>query len=156
MILINKSCYNFGVTESKFNFKLLLSVLGVATGVAGMYFAATRLVPNVLVTLTQAEPEKIVSMADSLVLGEKILARADGTDTNVVNVFVLNTDLQGVADKQVFLSSSGGLIDEAVKLTDKDGKASFEIRSEVEGQFEVSAAVEGAPLSRGVTVTFRN
>lgn len=143
------------MNESKFNIKLLLSVLGVATGVTGIYFSATRLVPNVLVTYTQAEPEKIVSMADSMVIGEKLLARADGTEACVVNVFVLNSDLQGVVNKQITVSSTGGVIPESIKTTDENGKASFEVVSSSPGQFEVTAMVEGVPLERGVTVTFR-
>jgi hypothetical protein len=116
---------------------------------------ATQVVPNVLVTLTKAAPASKISIPESRVLGEKILAKADGIDKCVVNVFLMDADGKGVAGKKIELSGSKGI--KVIKdTTDSDGKASFAVTSKEEGQFTLTASVGGSMLAKGVVVTFRN
>jgi hypothetical protein len=137
--------------KSKTYLTLGLMVLGGGL----IYFLATNVVPRMFVTLTKAAPATIVSLNDSYVLGERILAKADGADKCVVNVFIMDASGKGVAGKGVSLTGIDGISPE-VRATDKDGKASFNIVSSEEGTFPLEATVDGAPVGRSVRVTFRN
>ncbi len=134
--------------------KYLLIGLSVV-GLLVIYYLSTQLVPRIFVTLTKAAPATVISATDSYILGDRILAKADGIDECRINVFALDKSGKGVEGKQVILE---GLEDiEAVnQLTDKDGKASFKIRSKTEGQFTVVAIADGKTIPGGVKVTFRN
>lgn len=136
---------------------------GLLLGIGLIYYLATYVVPRAMVTMTKAAPATKVSFNNSLVIGKKILARADGKDSCVVNVFVMDDSNKGVAGKMVEMEAVNKVVGgkeakvstlEAV--TDKDGNMSFEIVSEAEGQYTVTASIEGIPLSRSLVVTFRN
>jgi len=115
---------------------------------------AANVVPNALITLTKAAPSKRMSLDNSYVLGARILAKADDIDKCVVNVFVMDSDNKGVPGKTVNISGDPKSLNQTV-VTDKDGRANFEITSDKEGQFEVLAQVEGVALNQGVKITFR-
>lgn len=132
--------------------------LGVGlVALAGVYYLAWQALPRALVTMTKGTPGLYVSIKDSYVIGEKILARADGKDKCIVNVFLVDNRGRAVPSKSVVLSGMEGLTEAGggTATTDNDGKASFELTSTKEGQFRVTAMVEGVPLPGGVTVTFR-
>jgi hypothetical protein len=134
---------------------LYIKVVLIVVAIGVTYFLAAVVMPNVLVTLTKAAPATVISTNDSRVLGEKILAKADGIDKCVVNVFILDKDGKGVSGKNVSMEGVDGIT--AVKpVTDNDGKSVFSITSKIEGQFTLSALVEGTPLPREIKVTFRN
>ncbi len=119
-----------------------------------LLFLATKVVPSVLVTLTKAAPASKVSVGNSYILGGKTLARADGEDKCVVNVFVLDKDSKGV--KGVAVSLLGTPEGEIESISGVDGKTSFELSSKIEGQFPVSATIARTPMAGGVKLTFRN
>jgi hypothetical protein len=127
----------------------------VSLGLVAIYFMAAFVVPRMFVTLTKAAPATRVSVADSYILGQRILARADGKDKCLINVFILDKSGKGVQGKRVVLEGVEGI--NAIKdMTGSDGKASFEITSVEEGQYNITAMVEGIPLTKQVRVTFRN
>lgn len=143
--------------------KLGLVVGGLVLGLGLTYYLATQVVPRAMVTMTKAAPATKVSFKSSLLIGEKILAKADGKEKCIINVFVMDESGKGVAGKVADLSvtakreTSGEAKAEAVEaMTSKDGKMSFELVSETEGQYVVEANIEGVPLGRSVVVTFRN
>lgn len=139
------------------NSRLLFTLGGILVGLFGIYFIATQVVPSVLVTLTKAAPATRVSLQNSLVIGDKILAKADGSDSCVINVFLLDTSNKGVVNKRVELDVIAGVtIIPVSAITDSDGKSTFEVTSNTEGQFQLTARAEGVSLPRGITVTFRN
>ena len=140
------------------NSKYAFLALGLIVSLLGIYFVSAELVPRVLVTMTKAAPARKVSLGNSYVLGSKMLAKADGKDKNVVNVFVLDDRSQGVAGKQVALSSKEGLValEGNASMTDNQGKETFEFASAKEGIFEIEASVDGVPMPQGVRLTFRN
>ncbi len=117
-------------------------------------FLAIKVVPSVLVTLTKAAPSSKVDLASSYILGGKILARADGEDKGVVNVFVLDKDGKGI--KGVTVALSGTPEGEMQTVSGNEGKAAFEVTSKTEGQFGVSAIISGMPIAGEVRLTFRN
>lgn len=137
------------------NKSLYLKIGGAVLALGFVFFMAVYVVPRALVTMTKAAPASVVSLSDSTMIGERLLARADGKDECVVDVYVLDKSSKGVAKKMVILEGLED-ISPTNMLTDKDGKAKFVIKSTKEGTFPISANVEGATLSKIIKVTFRN
>ena len=79
------------------------------------------------------------------------MARADGEDKCIVNVFVLDADGKGIVSKQVQLSGLG----ELTSITNSMGKATFELTSSVAKQYELMASINGVALGKTLKVTFR-
>jgi hypothetical protein len=128
-------------------------VLGLI-GVVFIGFMAIKVVPTIFVTWTKAAPATKVSLNSSYLIGGKILARADGVEKCVVNVFVLDASGKGV--KGIVVGLVGMESGELQAMSDNEGKAVFEITSLTEGQFVLNANIGGVPLDRTLKVTFRN
>jgi len=136
------------ITDKK---NILYSGIGFLIAIAGVVYLGTTVIPKALVTLTKASTVQKVSVKNSLLMGQKMMAKADGQDKCVVNVFVLDGDGKGIVGRSVQLSGLG----ELEAATDSLGKATFELTSTTVGQYELTAQVGGLPLSGTVTVTFR-
>jgi len=134
--------------------KLYVWLLLSAFGVVFIGFMAIKVVPSLFVTWTKAAPATKVSLSSSYLIGGNILAKADGLDKCVVNVFVLDANSKGVRGVAVSLSGMGG--GELQAVSDNEGKAVFEVTSVEEGQYTLSASIGGVPLDRTLRVTFRN
>jgi hypothetical protein len=112
--------------------------------------------PRVTLTyMTRASRVGDVENQTSYVIGEKILCKADGIDKCRVNVFAADGEGLAVQGKKVLLSGLDD-IKTVNNETDKFGKASFDLSSKKEGQYQISATVDGKKLSKTVTVTFKN
>jgi hypothetical protein len=133
--------------------KPYLGVILVVVGIGFALFMAINVVPNIFVSLTRAAPATKVSINDSYLLGGDILAKADGIDKNVVNVYVLDKNGRGVGGIPVTLS---GMKEDLEVVSNNEGKAVFELTSATEGIFELTASVGGVPLAKTLKVTFRN
>ncbi len=130
--------------------------LGIGViAVGGLYFLAARVVPSVLVTVSQAGVGTKVSLSDSYVLGERLLAKADGEDKCKVNVFLMDDAGRAVPGKAVVLSGMDGIVENS-GVSDGNGRVAFEMVSGKEGQFELGATVEGVEIPQTVMVTFRD
>jgi len=127
----------------------------IAIGLMVTLYLSTILVSRVMVTFTKAAPSSKVSLQNSYILGNKLLATADGRDKATVNVFVLDKDGKGIAGKNVSLSGAENIIPE-YGITDNEGKVVFGIMSAEEKQYVISALVEGLSMGKEITVTFRN
>jgi len=138
------------------NKKPIILAGAVLGGMVLMFFLASSVIPNVLVTLTRASSMGEVVVSGSYLLGEKILARADGKDINKVNVFLLDRSGKPVAGKPVELTGMESGVTQVNDLSDESGKVSFELSSLVEGQFKVNALYLGQQLPQTIVVTFRN
>jgi hypothetical protein len=135
--------------------KQVFSLLGVVFGLGFMYYMAAVQVPKILVSTSKASTTLKVSISDSYLLGEKLIAKADGEDACVINAFLLDSSGKGVSGKMVELRGTSNI--KAIEpATDNEGKMSFEVRSKTEGQVKLEAEYEGVPLPNSVTVTFRN
>lgn len=132
---------------------LRLGLLLVAVAIT--YFLAVVVVPRALVTMTKAAPASIVSIVDSKIIGEKILAKADGKDSCVVNVFIMDKSGKGVSGKEVVIEGlpKSNFMQQSTNI---EGKASFKLTSLDEGTFKIMATVSGAELANQIRVTFRN
>ena len=137
-----------------FSNKQMLMVGGIVVGIALILFLSVSVIPNILVTLTKATASEKVVVANSYMIGQKILAKADGEDKCIVNVFLLDKNGRGVADKTVELSGMEGIVGLSPK-TDDMGKITFEMTSKVPGQYKISASMSGGQLMQTVMVTFR-
>ncbi len=133
--------------------KPYLGIFFVVVGLAFVFFMAIGVVPKIFVSLTKAAPATKVSINDSYLIGGDILAKADGVDKSIVNVYVLDKSSKGVKGIQVSLSGMG---EEMEGLSGSDGKTVFELTSTTEGIFELTASVGGVPLAKTLKVTFRN
>jgi len=135
----------------KINKKVLFSGIGIMLALLVVFYLGSSIIPRTLNTLVKADTVQAVSVKDSLLIGEKMMAKAGGEEKCVVNVFVLDKTGKGIKGKVVQLSGLGEL--EAV--TDANGKALFELVSTESRQYELSAQVDGVTLNGKVTVTFR-
>lgn len=133
--------------------KPYLGIFFVVVGLAFVFFMAIAVVPKIFVSLTKAAPATKVSINDSYLIGGDILAKADGVDKSIVNVYVLDKSSKGVKGIQVSLSGMG---EEMEGLSGSDGKTVFELTSTTEGVFELMANIGGVPLAKTLKVTFRN
>lgn len=131
--------------------KMIFGGVGLLVGVVLVFYLASFVIPRALVTLTKASGTAKVSIKNSLIIGERIMAKADGLEKCVVDVFVVDADGKGVAGKQVQLIGLGNLS----KTSDDMGKANFELTSDVANQYDLTANISGAMLGKTVTVTFR-
>lgn len=116
-----------------------------------IFYLASFVVPKVLTTVSKASAAAKVSVNNSFMIGEKIMAKADGIEECVVNVFAVDTDGKGIMGKQVQLSGLG----DQIGKTDSLGKVTFKLNSTVAKQYELSANIGGATLGKTLTVTFR-
>ncbi len=119
------------------------------------YYLANWVVPKALVTMTKAAPATKISIKNSYLLGEKILAKADGRDNCVVNIFLLDESGKGVVGRRANLIGAEE-IRVVNELSDSDGKIKYEIRSGVEGQKRLTAEIGGVAMDKTLLVTFRN
>lgn len=130
-------------------------LFGAITAVIGLVlFLSVSIIPKALTTLTKASSSDKVVINNSYMLGQKILARADGKDTCIVNVFLLDKNGRAVTGKTAEVTGVEG-ITKINDISDKTGKVAFEMTSGVEGQFKLKATVNGVELPQTVTVTFR-
>jgi len=134
--------------------KKKIIVLGILFTVLliGIIYLATSVMPKALITLTKASGSSKVMVNKSFLIGEKVLAKADGVEECMVSVFALDNDGQGVAKKQVILL---GTDNELSGMTDVNGKVSFKITSIEAKQMELTATIGGSALSKSLKVTFR-
>lgn len=135
---------------------LFLVLGGIGLGLVVIFLTGFYIVPRVLISVSKASSVSKISISNSYVIGSKILAKADGIDKCVVNVFLVDNNGKGVVGRNIILSGINDIKAINNGVTDKFGNASFELTSKVEGQFKMSATVDGVPLSKGLTVIFRN
>jgi len=142
----------------KLDKKSLIILISVLVGLGIVYYLTANVIPRVIVSFTKAAPATKISVGRSTMLGERILAKADGLDKCIVNIFLMDESGKGVAGKTAELSS----LDEGVEIrqmnasSDDMGKVKFELSSGQEGQYRLAGSVGGVPVGKMITVTFRN
>lgn len=150
-------------TEAKSGPKQALTAVLILLGIIGLFLLAKYAIPRALVYLTRAARSTEISLTNSYVFGSPLVAAADGQTKIRVNVFLLNDQGLGVADKRVSLLvkpktaevAGNAQLKEVQPTTDKFGQAVFEVASSFPGQFVATASVEGVELPQTVTLTFR-
>ncbi len=97
-----------------------------------------------------------VDINKSMIIANKLEAMANGTDFSTLTVFVRNSEGITLENKSVTMSSSLGYLDRQNSVTDKYGQAIFTIKSSDAGSANVTASIEGTPLSTGLVIKFSN
>jgi hypothetical protein len=136
--------------------KLNKKILGLASvgilGIGMFWVAGTSVVPRMMATMVKASPITKISLNNSIVIGEKILATANSKDVVRVSAFIMDKDGRGVAKRIVTMGARGLETQEAI--TDNNGKATGEFKSNTKGQYTIEVTVDGSPLNKNVMVTF--
>lgn len=133
--------------------KPVLIVSGIVVGMILVLFLSTSVIPKALVTLTKASSSEKLVISNSYLIGQKILARADGEDKCIVNVFLLDKNSRGVMGKSVEIEGMDNI--KAVNaLSDKSGKITFEMTSVEKKNFKIRANIGGSWLPQTIVVTF--
>lgn len=139
----------------KINRKQLITGFLVIVGMILVFVLAYQVVPKVMVMWSKAAPATKVSTTDSYILGEKILARANGEDTVKVNVFLMDKDGKPVTGESAELTGVDD-IKYINQLSDMTGKVSFEIKSAVSKQYKIKALYKGNQIGKELVITFRS
>jgi len=133
---------------------LLIGIFGVVIVIVFILYLATSVLPKTLVTLSRASFSDKVAVTNSYLIGEKILAKADGSDACIVTAFLLDKNSKAVRGKNVDLTGMDNISSEGV--SDSDGKITFRLTSKEEKQYKINASYSGQPLPQTIWVTFRN
>ena len=131
--------------------KIIFGGVGFLLAVVFVFYLASFVIPKVLTTSSRASTATKVSVKNSFIIGERIMAKADGKEECVVDVFAIDADGKGVAGKEVQLSGLGS----QTAITNNLGKVTFKLSSSVPKQYELTASVNGVALGKTLTVTFR-
>ena len=137
------------------NKKYLKNGLIVLLGLILVVFLAVQVIPQILVTLTRAKPTGVVDLSQSYILGSKIMAKPDGEDACIVNVFVADKNGIALPNKRIELDGADK-IDPEYGLSDQEGKVTFRVFANKASQYTLKAMVENQALPRELTVTFRD
>lgn len=136
------------------NKSLIVTMSGAFLIIIFILYLATSVLPKTLVTLTRASFSEKVVASNSYLIGEKILAKADGEDNCIVSVFLLDKNSKAVKGKNVELIGIENVIPSGV--SDNDGKITFKLTSVEEKQYRINANYSGQQLPQTIVVTFRN
>ena len=127
----------------------------ICVGLVVIYLLGFYFIPKILVSISKATGVSKISVSNSYIIGAKILAKADGVDKCVVNVFLADKEGKGIPGRRVILNGVEDIRPVKSGVTDGVGMASFEVVSKTEGSFKLSATVDGVPLGKELTVIFR-
>lgn len=142
------------ITHIEKNKNLIMAVSGAFLVIVFILYLSTSVLPKTLVTMSRASFSDKVVVLNSYLIGEKILAKADGKDNCVVTVFLLDKNSKAVKGKNVELTGMENIAPAGV--SDNDGKITFNLTSTEEKQYRINASYSGQPLPQTIVVTFRN
>ena len=105
---------------------------------------------------TQAAAELEPSSQNSLIYAWPLDVSLSEGKTSEINIFVRSGNNLVLRDKKVQLITDFGSLDQAEKTTDKTGKATFVLTSDVEGIANLSATINNTiPLSQKISIRFK-
>lgn len=105
--------------------------------------------------LTRAKEEFLPSANTSLIFAWPLTTKADNKSSVTISVFVRNNNNLPLANKKVSLNTTLGKIDVVQPVTDKAGKATFNLSSNTAGLAELTALVDNQiQLKQKVSVKF--
>ena len=143
--------------------KTIYIVLAIIASIVLLFWLASSVLPQALVYLTKAANQSTnFSLANSYIFGSPLVAEANGEEKIRVSTFLLDAKGRGVAGEQILInivpkpgSTGQPQVNEVQSISDKYGKAVFEVTSTFTGQFVVNASVGGLELPQTVTLTYR-
>jgi hypothetical protein len=127
--------------------KLIVVSTITIVGFGFMVYLGTSVVPKTLTTVIKAGENEKVAVNGSYLIGEKITAVSNGKDKIKVNVFVVDNKGIGIKGKTVSINGMSG-IEPEIGVSDNNGQVHFEASSAVEGQYELTASIDGVEYQR--------
>ena len=95
------------------------------------------------------------SIDNSYLFVSPLRAKANDKEKIRVTVFVLNNQGLGVMGKNVSLSNNPGLtIDNIQSITDGFGKAVFDVKASVEGEYFINVSIDESSLKQEAKMSF--
>ena len=107
-----------------------------------------------LTRFTKAKEEFLPSAETSIILAWPLTAKASNQSIIAINVFIRNHNNAPLPNKKVTLQSNLGQVKEAEVITDKAGKATFNLSSDSPGIAEVVATADGVQVKQKVSIKF--
>ena len=120
------------------------------------FFAAVTIFNKPLTQYTRAKEDFTPSAERSKILAWPFPSvKADGLTESTINVFVVSESDKPISDRKVSLSSTLGNITNTSAITDKNGKATFNISSTTPGIAELEAVVDpNIKLTQKISINF--
>lgn len=120
------------------------------------FFAAVTIFQQPLTRFTRAKEDFTPSPARSKILAWPFPSvKADGLTESTISVFVVSESDKPISDRTVSLSSSLGKLTNPTSITDKNGKATFNLSSASPGIAEIEAVVEpDIKLNQKISLSF--
>lgn len=108
-----------------------------------------------LTQLTRAKEDVVASDTESLIFAWPLSTQSGSNEKVEINVFVRNIKNNPLANKKVNLQTTLGNISENDIITDKAGKATFNLTSQTSGVAELTATVDDSiQLKQKISVKF--
>ncbi len=120
-----------------------------------LFFLSVVLFNQPLSSLIRAREDTAPSSQNSLMFAWPIEAKADGQSAVQIDVFVRSESNKLVANREVKVSTNLGQVQPASTVSDKNGRASFNLVSSQAGIAKLSATIDNSiTLSKELTVKF--
>lgn len=108
-----------------------------------------------LTQLTRAKEDIIPSGSKSLIFAWPLTVQSDGKKTSTITVFVRTAKSKPLINKTITLNSTLGDIKNKTAITDKEGKAVFELSSQNKGIAKVEAVIDNTiKITQTITIKF--
>lgn len=104
--------------------------------------------------ITRAKEDLATSERNTVVLAWPLRLPADGKSKCKITVFVRSTNGKPLSNKNVTLTSSSGAIDPSLVISDKEGKAEFQLSSSTPGIAEIEATADNLKVIQKISVKF--
>ncbi|OGK52365.1 hypothetical protein A2966_01710 [Candidatus Roizmanbacteria bacterium RIFCSPLOWO2_01_FULL_41_22] len=117
-------------------------------------FTSYVLLNKPLTRLTRATQTAAFKPENSLIFAWPLTLKADGEAATTVNVFVRTEEGDGLANKQVKLQTTLGIVKEAFVSSDQSGKTEFHVVSTTKGVAEIVAIVDNIKIPKSVSIKF--
>ncbi len=106
--------------------------------------------------MIKAKEENVISPDKSKIFVWPLTSTSDGKNNARITVFTKDTNDLPMDGKKVTLSTNLGTIKAINDLTDKNGKAEFDISSNIEGIAEIKALIDNQVyINKSITVKFK-
>ncbi len=128
-------------------------------GLIGLFFVGFVVFVSLIVfgkpiaRLTRAE-NTVVSSARSLMFAWPLKAKANGSESVSVDVFIRSNNNIPIANKEIVLLSTLGTVSAGNAVSDSSGKATFIVKSSSPGTARITASVGSTRIDQSLSVVF--
>lgn len=115
------------------------------------------LIPKTVVLFSKATStsNNSITLENSYLFASPVQAQADGQEKIRISVFLLDGRGLGVSNKTVSLGLPSTITSiQTQPVTDESGKAIFDLLSNTQGNFSISASVNGTQIPQKLKIVF--